>query len=73
MTHESEPALREDILRRKAEQRKARAKAPIEEKLQELVRMQRMHYEMKKAVGRKAPRPGNMSEEEYEAQGQEQP
>jgi hypothetical protein len=27
--------------------------------------MQRMHYVMKKAVGRKAPRPWNMSEEEY--------
>ena len=55
----------EEIYKAKAEQRKIKANASFESKLQSLVRMQRMNLEVKKAVGRKAPRPWNMSEEQY--------
>ena len=60
------PLTNEEIYRLKDEQRKAFAKAPIEEKLQDLLRMQRIAYAMAKSSGRTAPRPWNMSQEEYE-------
>jgi hypothetical protein len=52
----------EEIFRRKAEQRKASAKAPIEEKLQDLMRLQRIAYVMAKAAKRKPPIPWHMNE-----------
>lgn len=51
---ERRPTTRDEIFQQKAEQRKVRARAPFEWKLQELLRMQRMHFAMKQAVGRKA-------------------
>jgi hypothetical protein len=60
------PLTKEEIFQAKAEQRKIKAKAPFESKLRSLLRLQRMNLEMKKAAGRQAPRPWNMSEEEYQ-------
>ncbi len=57
---------RERIFQAKAEQRKIWAKAPFDEKLMELMRLQRLNLEVKKSMGRIAPRPWNMSEEQYE-------
>jgi hypothetical protein len=59
------PITREEIFQAKAEQRKVKAKASFESKLQDLLRLQRINFVMKKAAGRKAPRPWNMSEAEY--------
>lgn len=58
--------LRKRIFEAKAEQRKVWAKAPFEEKLMELLRLQRINLEVKKSMGRMAPRPWNMPEEQYE-------
>jgi hypothetical protein len=59
--HES----RKGILQSKTEWRRLQAAKPFESKLRAMLQMQRMNLEMKKAVGRKAPRPWNMSEESY--------
>lgn len=45
---------------------KLRAKLPVEIKLQKLVKLQRINFELKKAAGRLAPRPWDMSVEEYQ-------
>ncbi len=66
MTDKYNPLTNEEIYRLKAEQRKVFAKAPIEAKLQDLIRMQRMNYVMKKAVGRKAPQPWHTSDDHIE-------
>jgi hypothetical protein len=62
VTDEHEPLTSEEIFRRKAEQRKVFAKAPIEEKLQDLMRLQRIAYVMAKAAKRKPPIPWHMNE-----------
>jgi hypothetical protein len=55
-----------DIYKAKAERRKALAKMPFEQKIRALMRIQRLNLSMKKASGRHAPRPWDMSEEEYQ-------
>jgi len=51
------PLTNEEIYRRKAAQRKEFAKAPIESKLQDLVRLQQRAYALAKSSGREASRP----------------
>ena len=59
------PLTNEEIFLAKAKMRKVKARVSFESKLQSLVRLQRINLEMKKAAGRKAPRPWNMTEEQY--------
>lgn len=47
----------EDMYKLKAEARKKRAAEPFEKKLQALVRMQYMQYEMNQAAGRSVRKP----------------
>lgn len=68
-TDEPKPITREEIFQAKAEQRKTWARASVKSKLQDLMRMQQMNFVVKKAMGRKAPRPWNMSEEQYQREG----
>jgi len=56
----------DELFDKQAEDRKDRAKLSFDEKLQAVVQMQRMNYALKKAGGKKAPRPWCMSVEEYE-------
>jgi hypothetical protein len=55
----------DELFEKRAKDRQNSAKLPFDEKLQILVRIQRMNYAMKKAAGRDAPRPWCMSEDEY--------
>jgi hypothetical protein len=59
------PLTAEEIFQAKAEQRRVNAKASFAAKLQDLLRLQRMNYALKKAGERKAYRPWNMSVEAY--------
>jgi hypothetical protein len=56
-TDMDKPLTNEEIYRRKAAQRKKFAKATIESKLQNLVRLQQIAYAMAKSSGREASRP----------------
>lgn len=58
--------IREETFKQKAAQRKSFAKESFENKLQSLVKLQRMNFVMKRAAGLQAPRPWNMSDEEYQ-------
>lgn len=59
---EYKPMTGEEIFQQKAEQRKVFAKAPIEEKLQDLLRLQRIAYVMARSAGRKPPIPWHTPE-----------
>ena len=59
---------RQDIYEAKALDRKLSAKQPFSEKWKIMLRMQWMHYQMKKAVGKRPRRPWEMPLEQYEAE-----
>jgi hypothetical protein len=59
------PTTIEELFRMKADERKVWAQAPFEEKLQELLRLQRINYAMKRAAGGRPIRPWSMSESQY--------
>lgn len=59
---------REEIDEAKALERKLSAKQPFSAKWKTILRMQWMHYQMKKAIGKRPRRPWEMPLEKYEAE-----